>query len=292
MNTKEYLLRLKLQKGVGYVKTLQIASQLDTDEVTGDKIMQMKLSSDLQEKAINAYYNDDYKKAIFRINAQCQVISFFDKEYPEKLRQIYQPPLVLFARGDVSLLKKKIVTIVGARSATVYSKNVINELVPNLINNNYVIASGLAKGVDRMAHEASLDNNGKTIAVVGNGINHYYPVQNQNLQNEIINKGLLISEYLPDTPPRPFRFPERNRILAGLSESVIVTEAREKSGSLITANLATQENRDVYAVPGPITSDLSKGPNKLIESGAIPIVDFKLNEERFDNSDTGILFST
>ena len=99
---------------------------------------------------------------------------------------------------------------------------------------------------------------------------------------EIVEKGLLISEYLPDTPPKPFRFPERNRILAGLSDIVIVTEAREKSGSLITANMALHENRDVYAVPGPITCDLSKGPNRLIEVGAIPIVDFKL-EEPFQN---------
>lgn len=292
MNTKEYLLRLKLQKGIGYVKMLQIASQLDTDTVTEDKISKMQLTSDLREKAISAYYNEDYSRAILRINAQCRVVSFFDQEYPEKLRQIYQPPLIIFARGDISLLQEKIVTIVGARSATVYSKSVIDELVPNILKDNYVIASGLAKGVDRMAHEATLNNGGKTIAVVGNGLNHYYPAQNQALQTKIEQKGLIISEYLPDTPPRPFRFPERNRILAGLSQSVVVTEAREKSGSLITANLATQENRDVYALPGPITSDLSKGPNKLIESGAIPIIDFKLNEERFDNSDTGILFST
>lgn len=292
MNIKEYLLRLKLQKGIGYLKMLQIASQLDTDEVTDQDIFQMQLTSDLRKRAINAYYNEDYSKAILRINAQCQVISFFDQEYPEKLRQIYQPPLVLFARGDVSLLQKKIVTIVGARAGTVYSRNVINELVPNLLQDKHIIASGLAMGVDRMAHEATLNNGGKTIAVVGNGLNHYYPMQNQALQTEIEQKGLIISEYLPDTPPRPFRFPERNRILAGLSQSVVVTEARENSGSLITANLATQENRDVYAIPGPITSDLSKGPNKLIESGAIPIIDFKLNEERFDNSDTDILFSS
>lgn len=292
MNIKEYLLRLKLQKGIGYVKMLQIASQLDTDEVSEENIAQMKLTSDLREKAISAYHNNDYNKAILRINAQCQVISFFDQEYPEKLRQIYQPPLVIFARGDISLLQKKIVTIVGARAGTVYSRNVIDELVPNLLQEKYVVASGLAMGVDRMAHEATLNNGGKTIAVVGNGLNHYYPRQNQSLQVAIENRGLVISEYLPDTPPRPFRFPQRNRILAGLSKSVVVTEARENSGSLITANLATQENRDVYAVPGPITSDLSKGPNKLIESGAIPVIDFKLNEERFDNSDTGILFST
>ena len=128
-----------------------------------------------------------------------------------------------------------------------------------------------------------MKNNGKTIAVVGNGLNYSYPKENVDLQNQIKQKGLIISEYLPDTPPRPYRFPERNRILAGLSKSIIVTEAREKSGSLITVSLALQENRDIYAVPGPITSSLSAGPNQLIEAGAMPIVDFKFKTERFDN---------
>ena len=134
-----------------------------------------------------------------------------------------------------------------------------------------------------MAHKAALKFNGQTIAVVGNGLNHFYPQINQHVQKEIAQKGLLVSEYLPDTPPRPYRFPQRNRILAGIAESVIVTEAKQKSGSLITANIALQENRDIYALPGPITSELSQGPNKLIQAGAYPITDFDLQLERFDN---------
>ncbi len=291
MNKTDFLLKLKLQKGIGYVKMLQIASKLDTEEIDPIQIDSMDLPLKIRELCLKAYRNDKSDLAVERIKSQCTIISFFDDEYPEQLRQIYQPPLVLFARGDVSLLKQNIVTIVGARLATTYSRQVINQIVPNLINDNIVIASGLAKGVDSFAHQAALKNNGKTIAVVGNGLNHYYPVQNHTLQDEIINKGLLISEYLPDTPPRPFRFPERNRILAGLSQSVIVTEAKEKSGSLITANIALQENRDVYAVPGPITSRLSDGPNKLIEIGASPIINFEIPKERFDNSDHNTLFS-
>lgn len=291
MNKTEFLLRLKLQKGVGYVKMLQIASQLDTDEIDPLQLNAMDLSLSLREICLRAYRDDHCEKAVERIKQQCQVISFFDDAYPEKLRQIYQPPLILFARGDLSLLKQKIVTIVGSRLATTYSQQVINGLMPDLVANGQVIASGLAKGVDGMAHRAALKFHGKTIAVVGNGLNHFYPMQNHYLQDEIVQKGLLISEYLPDTPPRPFRFPQRNRILAGLSKSVIVTEAKEKSGSLITANLALQENRDVYAVPGPITSELSKGPNKLIEAGATPIINFEIKAERFDNLETNILFS-
>lgn len=153
-------------------------------------------------------------------------------------------------------------------------------MVPNIVRTGQVVASGLAKGVDALAHKAALFNQGETIAVVGNGLNFSYPMQNSALQEEIIQKGLLVSEYLPDTPPRPYRFPERNRILAGLSQSVIITEAKEKSGSLITASLAMQENRDVYAVPGPITNTLSAGPNQLIEDGATPIVDFKFGNRK------------
>ncbi|GAA3629888.1 DNA-processing protein DprA [Lactobacillus hamsteri] len=291
MNKTDFLLKLKLQKGVGYVKLLQIASQLDTEEIDPIQLNALDLPLKLREACLKAYRDDRAEKTVDRIKRQCQVISFFDDEYPEKLRQIYQPPIILFARGDVSLLKRRIITIVGARMATGYSQQVIQKMVPSLVEEGIVVASGLAKGVDSFAHKATLENNGKTIAVVGNGLNHYYPMQNHTLQDQIIDKGLLISEYLPDTPPRPFRFPQRNRILAGLSESVVVTEAKEKSGSLITANLALQENRDVYAVPGPITSDLSEGPNKLIEVGATPIVDFKIKKERFDNSETNILFS-
>ncbi len=277
MNKTDFLLRLKLERGIGYIKMLQIASQLDSEKVEAAQLKQLDLPEKLIESSLQAFYNEKYEKIIDRIRKQCSVISFFDDLYPKKLRQIYQPPLILFVRGNTNLLKRPIATIVGARQATNYSQVVIDELMPNLIK-KYVIASGLARGVDGMAHESALHHGGKTVAVVGNGINHFYPAQNKFLQQEIVEKGLLISEYLPDTPPKPFRFPERNRILAGLSDIVIVTEAREKSGSLITANMALHENRDVYAVPGPITCDLSKGPNRLIEVGAIPIVDFKLEE--------------
>jgi len=284
MKKTDFLLRLKLQKGIGYVKMLQIAGQLDTEDVDVLAIKEMDLPSALKEASLTAFFDQKAEKMLYRIKKQCKVLSFFDDLYPEKLRQIYQPPLILFARGDLTLLQRKIITIVGSRMASSYSRTVIDNLVPTLIKKDLVIASGLAKGVDGMAHAATLKNNGKTIAVVGNGLNHFYPMSNHSIQEKIVENGLLLSEYLPDTPPRPFRFPERNRILAGLSESVVVTEAKEGSGSLITANLALQENRNVYAVPGPITSQLSAGPNKLIEAGADPIINFNLKPERFDNS--------
>ncbi len=275
MERTNFLLRLKLQKGIGYVKMLQIASQLDAAEVSIQMIKRMDLPSNLIKIAVTAYNDPEAAKMLQRISKQCQIISFFDRVYPEQLRQIYRPPLILFAQGDLSLLQRKIFTIVGSRQATSYSQQVLERLVPNLVKNDWVIASGLAQGVDGMAHQAALNCHGKTIAVIGNGLNHFYPLHHQHVQEVIAQQGLLLSEYLPDTPPRPFRFPERNRILAGIAENVLVTEAKAKSGSLITANLALQENRNVYAVPGPITSELSAGPNQLIAAGATPIVDYQ-----------------
>ena len=279
MKKTEFLLKLKLQKGIGYVKLLTIANQLtDETEIEFEELEQIELTEELMDACYRAFQDDQLDQMVQQIEQQCDVISFFDEAYPEKLRQIYRPPMVLFTRGDISLLQKEIITIVGSRYPTKYSQDGINRLVPNIVQSGQVVASGLAKGVDALAHKAALFNQGKTIAVIGNGLNFSYPMQNFALQEEIVQKGLLISEYLPDTPPRPYRFPERNRILAGLSQSVIVTEAKEKSGSLITANLALQENRDIYAVPGPITNALSAGPNQLIEAGATPIVDFKFNK--------------
>lgn len=274
MKITNFLLRLKLQNGIGYVKMLQIASQLPTSEVNPEIIKQMDLPSELIKSALTAFYNQQAEAKIVRIKKQCQIISFFDQVYPQKLREIYRPPLILFAQGNLKLLQENVITIVGSRQATDYSQLVLNKIVPQLVKSNFVIASGLAMGVDVMAHSVTLNNGGKTIAVIGNGLNHFYPERNSQIQRQIINEGLVLSEYLPDTPPRPFRFPERNRILAGIADSVIVTEAKEKSGSLITANIALQENRNIYAVPGPINSQLSTGPNKLIEAGATPITDF------------------
>lgn len=279
MNKTEFLLKLKLQKGIGYVKLLTIAKQLNEEsKIELGDLDEMDLPEKLLDACIRAFRDPELDRLVRQIYQQCEVVGFFDDVYPQKLRQIYRPPIILFAQGDISLLAKETMTIVGSRYPTNYSERVINCIVPNLIRQGIVVASGLAKGVDSLAHQAALRNQGKTIAVIGNGLNHSYPRQNFDLQKEIIQNGLVVSEYLPDTPPRPFRFPERNRILAGLSRGVIITEAKAKSGSLITANLAMQENRDVYAVPGPITNQLSAGPNQLIEDGAIPVIDFKFDD--------------
>jgi DNA processing protein len=230
------------------------------------------LPDELILKVESAFFNDRFESAIERVQRQFKIITFFDDLYPVKLREIYRPPVLLFAMGDLGLLEREITVIVGSRTPTAYSRQVIENLMPELLRRKQVIASGLAQGVDAIAHQTTLNYGGKTIAVVGNGLNYFYPQGNMDLQRAIAKKGLLLSEYLPDTPPKPFRFPERNRILAGICKNVIVTEAKEHSGSLITANLALQENRNVYAIPGQINSPLSVGTNQLISAGATPII--------------------
>ena len=273
MNKTEFLLRLKMQKGLSYLKILQVMQQMPPDEdVDHEWLSCLELPDELILKVESAFFNDRFESAIERVQRQFKIITFFDDLYPVKLREIYRPPVLLFAMGDLGLLEREITVIVGSRTPTAYSRQVIENLMPELLRRKQVIASGLAQGVDAIAHQTTLNYGGKTIAVVGNGLNYFYPQGNMDLQRAIAKKGLLLSEYLPDTPPKPFRFPERNRILAGICKNVIVTEAKEHSGSLITANLALQENRNVYAIPGQINSPLSVGTNHLISAGATPII--------------------
>lgn len=273
MNKTEFLLRLKMQKGLSYLKILQVMQQMPPDEdVDHEWLSCLELPDELILKVESAFFNDRFESAIERVQRQFKIITFFDDLYPVKLREIYRPPVLLFAMGDLGLPEREITVIVGSRTPTAYSRQVIENLMPELLRRKQVIASGLAQGVDAIAHQTTLNYGGKTIAVVGNGLNYFYPQGNMDLQRAIAKKGLLLSEYLPDTPPKPFRFPERNRILAGICKNVIVTEAKEHSGSLITANLALQENRNVYAIPGQINSPLSVGTNQLISAGATPII--------------------
>lgn len=279
MKQKEFCLRLKLQKNISNKEIHHFIRHLDYEqqEITFDLIEEIDISSNLRRKILQAMKNTALNICIERILMQCEVITIFDKIYPSQLREIYNPPIILFARGNLDLLQEKITVIVGSRYPTSYSLFVLEKLIPNLLEEDMVIASGLARGVDALAHSETLKNGGKTIAVIGNGLNYFYPKQNQNLQVNIMNQGLVLSEYLPDTPPLPFRFVERNRILAGLCENIIITEAKKKSGSLITANYALEANRNIFAVPGPLSSSLSEGPNELIAAGAYPILreDFK-----------------
>jgi DNA processing protein len=213
---------------------------------------------------------DSIHKKIYQYKSNdIQVISYFDKEYPESLKQIYQPPWALFAKGDLSLLgREPKLAVVGSRQGTQYGKNAIRHLFPGLIEKGVVIVSGLAKGIDTFAHESALYFNGSTIAVIAGGLYHIYPKENISLASEMMKTQLVLSEYPPDAKPEKWHFPARNRIISGLAFGTLVIEANQKSGSLITANYAVNEGREVFALPGSIFNPFSSGTNQIIQQGA------------------------
>ncbi len=199
-----------------------------------------------------------------------QEIKITDKNYPEILKHIPNPPKKLFVRGEILPKDKTAIAIVGARKHTSYGKQVAYDFAYALAKSGVTIVSGLALGIDSEAHKGALDAGGRTIAVLGSGIddNSIYPYSHKSLAERVIKNGALISEYEPGTPALPHQFPQRNRIVSGLSLGVLVVEAKEKSGSLITAKLALEQGKDIFAVPGPIFSKMSEGTNKLIQQGA------------------------
>lgn len=195
-------------------------------------------------------------------------VTIWDEEYPELLRQTAQPPWVLYCKGNVELLQKPCIGMVGTRTPTAYGKKVADQLAESLAAAGMCVVSGLARGIDSSAHEGALRQSGRTIGVLGCGINQIYPPENKLLFEKLTSRGLLLSEYPLDTKPKPGLFPQRNRIIAGLSLGVVVIEAALRSGSLITVDQALEESRDVFAVPGPITSPKSQGTLSLLKQGA------------------------
>ncbi|MDR6722335.1 DNA processing protein [Paenibacillus amylolyticus] len=197
-----------------------------------------------------------------------EVITYLDSNYPILMKETVQPPWVLYGRGDMQLLHSKSIAMVGTRMPTVYGRKVGERLAEELCKAGLTIVSGLARGIDSVCHDAALRAGGKTIAVFGTGIDSIYPPENNSLAERIAETGLLLSEYPPGTRAHQGLFPERNRIIAGLSLGTLVVEADIRSGSLITADAALDAGRDVFAVPGPITSPKSRGSHNLIRQGA------------------------
>lgn len=194
-------------------------------------------------------------------------ISILDQEYPLALKEIYNPPALLFYQGNLDLLAKPRLAIVGSRNCSDVGAKSVQKLIKEL-GNQFVIVSGLARGIDTCAHVASLKNGGTSIAVIGTGLDRYYPKENTKLQDYMAKNHLVLTEYVAGEQPLKFHFPERNRIIAGLAQGVIVVEAKMRSGSLITCERALEEGRDVFAVPGNILDGKSDGCHHLIQEGA------------------------
>lgn len=199
---------------------------------------------------------------------QDQACTILDPGYPPRLREIHDPPLVLFIRGNRDLLRTPAVAIVGSRRASRYGLEAASHFARKLGQAGLTVVSGFARGVDAAAHRAALDSGASTIGVLGTGIEVRYPRDHDALRREIESKGLLLSEFAPGTPPRPANFPIRNRVISGCCLATIVIEAGPRSGSLITARMALEQGREVFAIPGPIFAEGSEGPHRLIQSGA------------------------
>ena len=194
-------------------------------------------------------------------------ISIMDPEYPEELLWMHNPPVLLFYSGNIDLLKHPKIAVVGSRSCSRTGIQSVEKII-NELNNELIVVSGLAKGIDAAAHYAAIRNGGKTIGVIGTGLDVFYPRSNKQLQKYMGGSHLVLTEYGPGQGPQKHHFPERNRIIAGLSRAVIVAEARMRSGSLITCERAMEEGRDVFAIPGSILDGRSDGCHHLIQEGA------------------------
>jgi DNA processing protein len=200
------------------------------------------------------------------------VIGRRDGRYPPLLTQLHDPPGEIYVRGDVDVLSRPAVAVVGARSCSGYGAHVAREVARELASAGIAVVSGMARGIDGEAHRGALDAGGATVAVLGCGIDRDYPRAHAQLAERIRASGAVVSEYPKGVEPAPWRFPARNRIIAGLSLATVVVEARERSGALITADFALELGRDVFAVPGEITSALSAGTNDLLRQGAAPLL--------------------
>jgi len=204
-----------------------------------------------------------------------KVLTYKDEEYPSRLKEIYDFPPILYIRGELLPQDEWAVAVVGTRRATVYGRQVTEEIVSELAHNKITIVSGLAKGIDSIAHKSALAAGGRTIAVFASGLDIVYPAEHAKLAREIMEQGALVSDYPLGIPPKAEHFPRRNRIMSGMSLGVLIVEAGEASGALITARLALEQNREVFAIPGSILSPLSRGTNRLIQEGAKLVLSYE-----------------
>ena len=276
-----YWIWLSLIPNLGSIKKQRLLQSFKTPEkiFLASKQELLKVEG-IGDKIANEILDNNIRKSVkshitYMEKNNIQFITIQDDEYPQILKEIYDYPISLYVKGNAKILNSKSIAIVGCRDATIYGQNSAKYFGYNLAKEGICVVSGLAKGIDSYAHIGALgasgksDSNGKTIAVLGNGLDMIYPQENIELANMIIEKGgAIISEYPLGTKPDKMNFPARNRIVSGMSKGVLVVEAKEKSGTLITVDFALEQGRDVFVVPGNINSVHSVGTNRLIKEGA------------------------
>lgn len=280
MDQKAFWVGLSLVPGIGPAKFRRLVEKLGSPEAVW-----MARPAQLADVGLDRRVVESLTGARSRINLEremdklqrlgVQVITLGDGEYPRPLRNIADPPPVLYVKGQMCPEDDLAVAVVGTRRPTVYGRQAAETFSRGLVENGVTVVSGLAKGIDTFAHRAALDGGGRTIAVLGSGLDIIYPSENRRLAAEIVERGALVSEFPLGTKPDGINFPRRNRIISGLSLASLIVEAGETSGALITAEFALEQGREVYAVPGNIFSSASRGPNRLISEGAKPICEME-----------------
>ena len=274
---KRYWVGFNLVKGIGAVRLRALRDHFGdlalAWQAPRDALQAAGLSSKLAERVTQVRAGFDLDKYMSTIAAQgITVLTWDDELYPQRLKQIDQPPPVLYVRGSLTAEDTWAVAVVGTRRLSAYGRQVADELATCLAGNGVTVVSGLARGVDAIAHQSALKAGGRTIAVLGSGVDRIYPPEHTQLAGKIMLNGAVVSDYAPGTAPDAANFPPRNRIISGLSMATVVVEAGETSGALITAQFAVDQGREVFAVPGNILAPQSKGTNRLISQGAHPML--------------------
>lgn len=267
-----------LVKGIGAARMralLDVFGDVQTAwQASAPDLRNAGLSQRIVDNILQVRAEVDLDKVWERLEHQgIAVLTWDDTQYPRRLAEIEQPPPVLYMRGEIQDIDEWAVAIVGTRNPTAYGRQVAVEFASTLARSGVTVVSGLARGIDAAAHQASLESGGRTLAVLGSGVDMIYPPEHRLLAGKIISHGAILSDYAPGTQPDAANFPPRNRIISGLVRAVVVVEAGEKSGALITAAFAADQGREVFAVPGNIYAPLSKGTNRLIQEGARPLLD-------------------
>jgi DNA processing protein len=274
---KRYWLGFNLVRGIGAVRMRSLINHFGDVESawngSPEQLREAGLGAKTIERLVALRIDVDLELLWQRLESQgIEMLTSEDEAYPTRLKEIDQPPPVLFVRGEWLPEDQVAVAIVGTRRITAYGRQITEQLASYLASNGVTIISGLARGVDEVAHAAVIAVGGRTAAVLGSGVDRVYPPENRGLAEKIMQSGALLSDYPMGTAPEGSNFPPRNRIISGLSMATIIVEAGETSGALITAEFAAEQGRDVFAVPGSILAPQSKGTNKLIQNGAFPLL--------------------
>ncbi len=264
-----YWIGFNFVKGIGAVRFKALLDFFGDPAVAwnapAEALMEAGLSAKIVENLNKVRTQVNLEKVYERMQAQgIHCLTWNDENYPRHLKNIDQPPPVIYVRGEMLPEDDWAVAIVGTRKVTSYGRQVAEEVATFLAQNRVTVVSGLARGVDAIAHQSALKAGGRTIAVLGSGVDRIYPPENRRLAEEMIDQGALVSDYPPGTAPDGTNFPPRNRIISGLALAVVIVEAGVTSGALITATFAAEQGRDVFAVPGSILAPQSKGTNRLI----------------------------